>query len=160
MLSLIGKLFKKNKSKHQIPTVNVFAAEPWLLPYAQDAIFNMDLPWQCSEALILEVKNAALNACVNGWSSHSIIDKLVPTVFKTKRDAKWAFTSLTIAGMSSVTYARFKMIGEKRFQWSYLHIPDSCIYDDHLKRDGKKFKIDSVDWPASKYLCRCMAYKI
>jgi hypothetical protein len=146
-----------DESKKVISTVNIFASEPWFLPHVKNAIFNMELPWQCSEDLIMEVKNAALEACVNGWSSHEVMNKLVPVIFKTKRDAKWAFTSLTIAGMSAVTYAQLKMIGEKYFKWSYLHIPNSCIYENHLKRDGKKYKIDSIDWPASKYLCRCMA---
>jgi hypothetical protein len=161
MFRLFNRFLKKPEVSYlKVPTIDLFSEEPWLIPYVRNAIDNMDLPWDCSQELICEVKDAAFEAAINGWGTHAILGKLVPNVFKTKRDAKWAFSSLTIAGMSAVTYARLKMSGEKKFLWSYLHIPNSCIYEKHLKMDGKKYELDAVDWPSSKYLCRCMAQYI
>lgn len=134
--------------------------EPWLLPYVESAIQNLNIPWDCDESLIVEVKKAAVEAVINGWASHSVMEKLVPSIFKTKREAKWVFASLFICGMSAINHARLKSMGCKKFRWSYLHIPKSCIYKDHIKRDGKKFDINFTDWPASKYLCRCAAESV
>jgi hypothetical protein len=155
--SAIDSKKSEGELKKSILGVDVFKSEPWLLPYVKSAIDKMEVPWGCSPELTLKIKAAAFEAVMHGWATHPILNELVPTLFKTKKDAKWAFSSLTICGMSAITYARFKSLRVKKFKWIYLNIPNLCIYPEHSKWGGRLFNFDEKERPASRYLCRCMA---
>lgn len=143
------------RSEKQLPTVNLFASEPWLLDVAKNAIQQFEVPWLCDEALKQEAKAEALNCIVGGVKSKAFLKQLVPAVFKTRRDASHGIAKISACGWEAISRFRYKGL-VKRFQWNYCE--PICDFPEHAKLDWKTFSIEKGhkgEFPASRYGCRC-----
>lgn len=117
------------------------------------AIEGLDLPWLCADKIKVEAKKVAIHAASNGLIPSGFIKELVPSVFKTQRDAKHAMVMLSAVDLAAVTYEDWRVIGIVEYEWQW--IPGICSFPEHELRHWKRFSVADGDLPSTKYGCRC-----
>lgn len=117
------------------------------------AIQEIELPWECNQDLKQKAKKIAIYAAANGLVPTNFIKELVPSVFRTQRDAKHAMAKLTAIGLAAVTYEVWRSVNVTKYEWNWL--PFICEYQEHEGRNWKQFMLINGDLPGTRYGCRC-----
>jgi uncharacterized protein with gpF-like domain len=142
----------------RIQTVDVFKSEPRLKKIVQEAIENLEVPWQCGQQQKSEAKAIALKAVISGATMKEYSSTLWPSIFKTKREAQHAMVKITSCANAAVSNYRMQELGLKKFRWDYLN--SLCDFPEHANYAGKVFTFAigaNNSWPSTKYGCRCSA---